>query len=94
MLTGVFDCRIAFLVIDSLLVLALIGLAWRSDRRWPFYAIGFQGLAAAVRCGARGPQPHLRQWTYLNAIALAGYGLLAMIVFGTWQTARRRRTPV
>ena len=87
--SGIFDPVVGFLLIDTIAFAALVGLTWRSGRRWPLFAAGFQGLALSVD-GMRVVSPHLSRWVYLTALAAAGYGLLAAIVFGTWEAGRLR----
>ncbi len=86
---GVFDPVLAFMMIDAAALTALVGLTWRSGRLWPLFAVGFQGLATAIDL-MRFANPRLDALTYLTALAVAGSGLLAAIVVGTWGVQRER----
>ena len=85
---GVRDPLFGLLAIDFTAFVALVGLVWRSKRRWPLAAVGFQGLAVGVDL-VRFASPQLNGRAYLTALAVAGYGLLGAIAVGS-STARRR----
>ncbi len=84
--SGVLDPLFGLLTVDLTAFVALMGLIWRSRKRWPLFAVGFQGLAAGIDL-VRTATIHLSSWIYLTALAVAGYGLLASIAVGAW-TAR------
>ena len=86
-LMGVRDPLFGLTVIDLAAFVALLGLVWRSERRWPLAAVGFQGLAVGVDL-VRIVSPHLSGWAYLTALAVAGYGLLSAIAVGTFMSER------
>jgi hypothetical protein len=85
--SGVKDPLLGLLGIDVMAFLALVGLVWRSKRLWVVAAVACQSLATGVDL-VRLVSPHMRGWGYLTALAVAGYGLLAAIGFGT-ATAKR-----
>ncbi len=84
------DPNLAFAMIDAFALLGLLGLVWKPGQGWPLAAVLCQGLAVAIDC-VRLISPHMHRWAYLTGLAVAGYGLLAAIVWGTVVTARARR---
>ncbi|HEX8233267.1 MAG TPA: hypothetical protein VF559_07985 [Caulobacteraceae bacterium] len=84
MLSHSFTPTLSLAVIDILLLLALVRLAWKSTRSWPALAAGLQAaaiaahLAFALRLG--GP-PRV----YLTALTVASYGELLVLAIGAWR---------
>lgn len=76
--------------LDLLVFLALLALSWRDRQDWTIYAVALQAVALAVHA-LRLFSPAMSTWTYLSALAAVSYGLLALLVWGTWRQARIRR---
>lgn len=84
------DPNLAFAMIDAFALLGLLGLVWKPGQGWPLAAVLSQGLAVAIDC-VRLISPHMHRWAYLTGLAVAGYGLLAAIAWGTVNAVRARR---
>lgn len=89
-LTGDYDPVVLFSVVDVTTLLGLAALTWRSGRAWPMVAVGAQALGTGVDL-VRLFQPHMNAWSYLTALTLAAYVLLAALAAGTWTHARALR---
>ena len=68
----------------------LVRLSWRHTPDWAIYALAFQAIALAVHA-VRFLSPAMPTWTFMTALAVSSYGVLACIVWGVWRTQRNRR---
>ena len=90
-LSGRFDPAALFLLVDLGELAGLAALTWRSGRAWPVVAMAVQGLAAAIDL-VRLVQPSLPAWTYITALTVCAYALLACLIAGAWNHRRCGRT--
>ena len=90
-LTGDYDPVLLFALVDVTTLLGLAALTWRSGRVWPMVAVAAQALGVGVHL-VRLLQPRMSAWSYLTALTLAAYVLLAALAAGTWTHVRRRRS--
>jgi len=77
------------LAIDTLLLLALVGLALRSDRFWPMWAAGFQLVAVTVHIASTAETGNFA-WAYAVGLVFWTYPVLIALMIGTWLEARYR----
>ena len=89
-LAGRFDPALLFSVVDATMLGVLVALTWRSGRRWTVWAVTLQGVEVGVDL-LRLLTPRLHAWTYLSALAVVSYLLLASLLAGVWSSWRRRR---
>lgn len=78
----------ALVWLDGLIFLAFLWVARRRVRGWTVLLLTAQGLAMAVHL-VRALTPSMSDWSYLTALAAAGYLVLTAVAWGTWAT----RTP-
>ena len=71
-------------IVDGFAFLAFLMLAFRGVRGWIVLVLAAQGVAVAVH-GIRALAPGMSDWTYLTALAVAGYGLLFALAWGVWR---------
>lgn len=76
--------------VDVLLLAILAGLAWRPRRGWPVWAVALQGLTVAIDL-LRAAEIGMEPYTYLTAVNLSTYGLVAVIAYAGWAGRRGRR---
>lgn len=75
--------------IDTLVFLAFLALSWGDRSGWVIYAVACQGVALGVHA-IRAFAPAMTTWTYLTALAICSYGVLAALAWGTWLARRTR----
>ncbi len=75
---------------DGAVFLLLLALSWAERRGWMIAALACQGLALAIHA-IRLSAPAMSTWTYVTALTVVSYGLLAALASGTWAAARERR---
>ena len=78
---------------DAVVFVLLLALSWGDRLDWMVYAVACQGVALGVHA-IRMFSPAMSTWTYLTALTIASYGLLATLAWGTWTAHRRRREGV
>lgn len=83
--------EIGVLVVDTVLLGFLVGLAMISDRFWPMYAAGFQIVGTLVHV-ARFVDASIWPSAYMTAEAFWAYPVLVALGFGTWLEARYRES--
>jgi len=76
------------LVIDSLVLIALVAIALRSDRFWPLWAAGLQ-LTISMSHGLKAIQPDLLPLAYAAAERFWSYPTLIILFVGAWRQHRR-----
>lgn len=74
---------------DVLVFALLLAITWRRTPDWAILALGFQSIALAVHA-VRAFPPRMPTWTYMTALAVASYGVLLALAWGTWAARRRR----
>ncbi len=73
------------LAIEDLLVFAaLFAILWRSREGWAPFALGLQAVAMGVHA-VRWLAPGMSDATYLTALAVLSYGVLAALAWGVWR---------
>lgn len=77
------------LLVDSLTLLAFVGLALRSERFWPLWVAGLQ-LTTLISHGLKAIQLDLMPQAYAAATRLWVYPIFLIIIVGTWRSHRRR----
>lgn len=77
------------LVIDSLVLIALVLIALRSDRFWPLWAAGLQ-LTISMSHVLKAIQPDLLPLAYAAAERFWSYPTLIILFVGAWRQHRRR----
>lgn len=77
------------LLIDSLVLVALIAIALRSDRFWPLWAAGLQ-LTISMSHVLKAIQPDLLPLAYAAAERFWSYPTLIILFIGAWRQHRRR----
>jgi len=86
-LTGV---QYGVFAIDTVMLLVLAGLAWKSRRAWPVWASAFQLLVVMSHVLAiLDLRPPI--WSVIMVINLAGYGVLIALAVGTFWAWQERR---
>lgn len=78
------------LIVDTVLLLGLIGLATRADRFWPMWVASLQLVALAVHL-VRGFDPLILPTVYNRAIGKLAYPMIALLVIGTYRHLARSR---
>lgn len=73
--------------VDALAFGAFLVLAAKRVRGWIVLVVAAQGVAVAVHL-IRALAPAMTGWTYLTALAAAGYGVLAALAWGVWSSRR------
>ncbi len=73
--------------VDALAFLAFLALAFRRVRGWVVLVLAAQGVAVAVHA-IRALAPSMTAWSYLTALAVAGYGVLLALALGVWLSRR------
>ena len=76
--------------LDVAVFVAILAMSWRHREDWLVFATAVQGVAVGVHA-IRLLTPRMDTWTYLTALAIASYGLLLLLAWATWRTARRPR---
>jgi hypothetical protein len=76
------------LVIDTLVLLAFVAIALRSDRFWPLWAAGLQ-LTISMSHLLKAIQPSLLPIAYAAAERFWSYPTLIIIAVGAWRQHRR-----
>lgn len=77
------------LVIDSLVLLATVAIALRSDRFWPLWVAGLQ-LTIAMSHLMKALRPDLMPLAYAAAERFWSYPTLLILLVGAWRQHRRR----
>ena len=80
----------AYLAIDALLLLVLIGLALRSAKAWPMMAASCQ-LVDTLTHVAVLVDPRIGRWTPWTSIIIWTYALMITIGVGVWNHWRSER---
>lgn len=76
------------LVIDSLVLMALVAIALRSDRFWPLWVAGLQ-LTISMSHALKAIQPDLLPLAYAAAERFWSYPTLFILFVGAWRQHRR-----
>jgi hypothetical protein len=76
------------LIVDTLLLLTLLGLALTSDRWWTMAATAFQGVAALVHLAAALDRQIIPR-AYYVAGNLLSYLTMGALLLGAWNASRR-----
>lgn len=77
-------------IVDSLLLVGLLGLALRSSRHWPIFAAGFH-LLSIVTHATRLVSTYRESWALVTAGVIWSYMVLFTLGLATWLTWRRAR---
>lgn len=77
------------LVIDSLVLIALVAIALRSDRFWPLWAAGLQ-LTISMSHALKAIQPDLLPLAYAAAERFWSYPTLIILFVGAWRQHQRQ----
>ena len=77
------------LVIDSLVLIALVAIALRSDRFWPLWAAGLQ-LTISMSHALKAIQPDLMPLACAAAERFWSFPTLIILFVGAWRQHRRR----
>ena len=77
------------LVIDSLVLVALVAVALRSDRFWPLWVAGLQ-LTISMSHVLKAIQPDLLPLAYAAAERFWSYPTLIILFIGAWRQHQRR----
>ena len=78
------------MTIDTLLLLALVVLALRSDRFWPMWAAAFQLIGTSVHLASMTETGDFK-WAYAVGLIFWTYPVLIALIVGTWLEARHRQ---
>jgi hypothetical protein len=78
------------LVVDTLVLLAFVAIALRSDRFWPLWVAGLQ-LTISMSHLLKAIQPDLYPMAYAAAERFWSYPTLVIIAVGAWRQHRRTR---
>lgn len=78
------------LVIDTLVLLAFVGIALVSDRFWPLWVAGLQ-LTISMSHLFKAIKPELYPMAYAAAERFWSYPTLVIIAIGAWRQHQRRR---
>jgi len=84
---GIQNAALPVMAIDVVLLLVLLGLAWRTDRSWPIWGSAFQLVTVLIHVISL-LDLHIGIFAYVTASLVATYGLLACLAVGTfwvWQ---------
>lgn len=79
------------LAVDSLLLIALVILALRSDRFWPMWAAGFQLVGTSVHFASMTETGDFA-WAYAVGLLFWSYPVMLALGVGTWLEGRHRRS--
>jgi hypothetical protein len=79
------------MAIDTLVLIAFVAIALRSDRFWPLWAAGLQ-LTISMSHLFKAIQPDLMPLAYAAAERFWSYPTLVIIAVGAWRQHRRMRT--
>ena len=77
------------LAIDLLVLIALVGVALRSDRFWPLWVAGLQ-LTISLSHVLKAIQPDLLPLAYAAAERFWSYPTLIILFIGSWRQHQRR----
>lgn len=77
------------LVIDTLVLIALVAIALRSDRFWPLWVAGLQ-LTISMSHVLKAIQPDLLPLAYAAAERFWSYPTLIILFIGAWRQHRRQ----
>lgn len=88
--SDLFHLQYGMLAIDGVFLAFLIGLAWKTNRVWPSWALAFQLLILA---GLVIPwfDARLPTWSHLAVLNLGTLGLLGSLTVGTFWVWQERR---
>lgn len=81
------DIAWAVMAVEGVVLLVLVGLAWKSEHAWPVWACGFQAITVMVQIITL-IDFRIGIIAYLSAQAVGTYGVLACLAIGTfwaWQ---------
>ena len=78
-------------LLDVMLLIGLVVLAWRSTRYWPLYLAGCQ-FAAIVGHLAKTIDPTMQATGYAVQAQIWAYPMLILTAAGAWRHRARRRT--
>ncbi|WP_226372603.1 hypothetical protein [Allosphingosinicella flava] len=76
------------LIIDIVLLALLLALAFRADRIWPIWMVGFHGLTVGVHA-AKAYDPGIVPWIYGLAVGKLAYPMLLLLIAATVRHRRR-----
>ena len=85
------DPRYISLALDSLVLAALLYVAFSTDHRWALLGSALQILSVLTYI-TRIIDPTIHSWAYITVSIGIGYGLLAVLIFATIRTLTGRRT--
>ena len=77
------------LTIDLALLGLLVFLAFRANRMWPIWMVGFHGLTVGVHA-AKAYDPAIVPWIYGLAVGKLAYPMLILLIAATIRHQRRR----
>jgi hypothetical protein len=86
---GYHGLQVSDLVVDTLVLLAFIVIALRSDRFWPLWVAGLQ-LTISISHVLKAMQPDLYPMAYAAAERFWSYPTLVIIAVGAWRQHQRR----
>lgn len=78
------------LAIDTLLLLALVAIAMRSDRFWPLWAAGFQMVAVCVHIAGFAKTDN-SDWAYAIAVNFWSFPVIFALLCGIALESRKRQ---
>lgn len=77
------------LMIDTAMLLGLVALAARADRFWPLWIAALQLIAIGIH-GVRAIDATILPRVYNRAESRIAYGMIVLLVIGTWRHWRRK----
>lgn len=84
------DPRYISLALDSLVLVALLFVAFSTDHRWALLGSALQILSVLTYI-TRIIDPTIHSWAYITVSIGIGYGLLAILIYATCQTLLLKR---
>jgi hypothetical protein len=84
-----FGLETSDLIVDSAVLMAVVGIALVSDRFWPLWAAGLQ-LVDSMSHALKAIDANLLPTVYGAAERFWSYPILLILAIGTWRSARRR----
>ncbi len=76
-------------IVDSAVLIAVVGIALVSDRFWPLWVAGLQ-LVNSMAHILKAVTGDLPPWAYAVAERFWSYPILVILLIGTWRQHRRR----
>ncbi|HVZ29298.1 MAG TPA: hypothetical protein VG839_02820 [Asticcacaulis sp.] len=80
-----------FLVGDVICLIGFLYLCWKAPHPWPLWAFGLQFCSVMTEVAALGLGRSLMKWTFLTIELAAGYGILIVLLIGTFAALRARK---